>query len=312
MRRNVLAAILLSTVVVVSVFLLTFFLPDNDSCVRVGEDLVVGTGIECSRDAVVIGGNLLVQGTVGGSAVAIGVTVRVRGVEAKGDALLLSPETASVRRIRLRRDKGCIDLTVPRVDPAAVIILGGSWQPLVGLDGPKAVHPGEGALFTVTVDNLGSETVSGEVALLGPDEWEVKPIDKLRFKKLRPGRRASVRFRAAVPQDAAIDRFAIENPVKVAVGVLLAVLVVSIAAVSAASEPALTGVVNINTATLEQLQLLPGIGEARARAIVSMRKQSGGFKSLDDLLEVKGIGKAMLDRLRPFLSLSGQTTASKR
>jgi len=44
---------------------------------------------------------------------------------------------------------------------------------------------------------------------------------------------------------------------------------------------------------------------------VSLRKQSGGFKSLDDLLEVKGIGEVMLDRLRPFLSLNGKTTVSK-
>jgi competence protein ComEA len=95
-------------------------------------------------------------------------------------------------------------------------------------------------------------------------------------------------------------------------GGLLVALVVSLIASSAAaaSKPTLSGVVNINTATPEQLQLLPGIGEARARAIVSLRKQSGGFKSLDDLLEVKGIGKTMLDRLRPFLSLNGKTTVS--
>jgi competence protein ComEA len=97
-------------------------------------------------------------------------------------------------------------------------------------------------------------------------------------------------------------------------GGLLAALLVALSASSAAaaaSKPTLSGVVNINTATPEQLQLLPGIGEARARAIVSLRKQSGGFKSLDDLLEVKGIGKAMLDQLRPFLSLNGKTTVSK-
>jgi competence protein ComEA len=97
-------------------------------------------------------------------------------------------------------------------------------------------------------------------------------------------------------------------------GGLLAALVVSLiasSAVAAASKPTLSGVVNVNTATPEQLQLLPGIGEARATAIVSLRKQNGGFKSLDELLEVKGIGEVMLDRLRPFLSLDGKTTVSK-
>ncbi len=73
--------------------------------------------------------------------------------------------------------------------------------------------------------------------------------------------------------------------------------------------PRLVGTVNINTATPEQLELLPGIGEARARAVVSMRKQRGGFKSVDELTEVKGIGEAALERLRPFVRTEGKTTA---
>jgi len=75
------------------------------------------------------------------------------------------------------------------------------------------------------------------------------------------------------------------------------------------ASPQLVGTVNINTATPEQLELLPGIGEARARAIVSMRKQRGGFKSVDELTEVKGIGEAALERLRPFVRTEGKTTA---
>jgi len=97
-------------------------------------------------------------------------------------------------------------------------------------------------------------------------------------------------------------------------GGLIVALAVSLAASAVAaadSRPTFTGVVNVNTATPEQLQLLPGIGEARARAIVSMRKQNGGFKSLEQLMEVKGIGEAMLQRLRPHLSLNGKTTARK-
>jgi len=97
-------------------------------------------------------------------------------------------------------------------------------------------------------------------------------------------------------------------------GGLIVALAVSLAASAVAaadSKPTFTGVVNVNTASSEQLQLLPGIGEARARAIVSMRKQNGGFKSLEQLTEVKGIGDTMLDRLRPHLSLNGKTTARK-
>lgn len=73
--------------------------------------------------------------------------------------------------------------------------------------------------------------------------------------------------------------------------------------------PALSGVVNVNTASLEELQLLPGIGESRAAAIIAERKERGGFKSVDELVEVKGIGEAMLVRLRPYVALTGKSTA---
>ena len=73
--------------------------------------------------------------------------------------------------------------------------------------------------------------------------------------------------------------------------------------------PRLVGTVNINTATLEQLELLPGIGESRANAVVAIRKQRGGFKSVNELTEVKGIGEVALERLRPFVSTEGKTTA---
>ena len=78
-----------------------------------------------------------------------------------------------------------------------------------------------------------------------------------------------------------------------------------------AATPALTGVVNVNTATSDELQLLPGIGEARAQAVIALRKQRGGFKSVDELLEVKGIGEQALERLRPYVRITGRTTAQR-
>jgi len=93
----------------------------------------------------------------------------------------------------------------------------------------------------------------------------------------------------------------------------LTLALVAVSAVQAAQPeaPSLSGVVNLNTATPEELQLLPGVGEARAVAIVAMRKRQGGFQDVDDLLEVKGIGQAMLKRMRPHVTLSGKTTARK-
>ncbi len=75
--------------------------------------------------------------------------------------------------------------------------------------------------------------------------------------------------------------------------------------------PSLEGVVNLNTASPEELQLIPGVGEVRAAAIVAKRKERGGFKRVDELLDIKGIGSSMLERMRPFVTLSGKTTARR-
>jgi competence protein ComEA len=75
------------------------------------------------------------------------------------------------------------------------------------------------------------------------------------------------------------------------------------------AEGQLNGVVNVNTASVEELEMLPGIGASRARALIEAREANGGFKSLDDLLAVKGIGEASLAKLRPHLTLEGKTTA---
>ena len=82
--------------------------------------------------------------------------------------------------------------------------------------------------------------------------------------------------------------------------------------VLAAGGEDLSGVVNVNTATAAQLMLLPGIGEAKARAIVDRRKEEGGFKTVDELLEVKGIGAAALDRIRPFVAIQGETSLHRQ
>src|SRR5262245_47739175 len=71
------------------------------------------------------------------------------------------------------------------------------------------------------------------------------------------------------------------------------------------------GVVNINTATAEELELLPGVGPARARAILEYRKAQGEFKQVDDLRQVAGIGDRALEQLRPHCVLTGKTTARR-
>jgi competence protein ComEA len=68
------------------------------------------------------------------------------------------------------------------------------------------------------------------------------------------------------------------------------------------------GVVNVNTATADELARLPGVGESKARAILDYRKERGAFKSVEQLREVKGIGDAALERMRPHVALEGKTT----
>jgi len=99
---------------------------------------------------------------------------------------------------------------------------------------------------------------------------------------------------------------------RVYVAALVALVAVAGPAVAAHADSAASGtgpgiVINVNTASLEELQYLPGVGETRARAILAERKTRGGFKSVDELIEVKGIGATSLERLRPHARVAGKT-----
>lgn len=60
-----------------------------------------------------------------------------------------------------------------------------------------------------------------------------------------------------------------------------------------------SGPVNLNTATPDQLEDLPGVGPATAQAILDYRKEHGRFTNVDELIDVRGIGEAKLAALRP-------------
>lgn len=79
-----------------------------------------------------------------------------------------------------------------------------------------------------------------------------------------------------------------------------------------AGAEAATGQVNINTATADQLQLLPRVGPSLAARIVEFRETNGSFKAPEDLLRVRGVGERSFEALRPFLTVKGETTLKEK
>lgn len=61
---------------------------------------------------------------------------------------------------------------------------------------------------------------------------------------------------------------------------------------------------NLNAATLDQLETLPGIGRKVAERIVEYRTKSGGFKKIEELMNVKGIGEKSFLKIRPLITVS--------
>ncbi len=78
---------------------------------------------------------------------------------------------------------------------------------------------------------------------------------------------------------------------------------VSAAPALAASAKAPVGKVNLNSATAEQLSVVPGVGPKLAARIVEHRQKSGGFKSLEEVLSVKGIGEKSFAKMQGYFTL---------
>jgi competence protein ComEA len=89
-----------------------------------------------------------------------------------------------------------------------------------------------------------------------------------------------------------------------------ATVLISLPALAAAQAPAPVAAtaaapskapLNLNTATLEQLETLPGIGRATAERILEYRTKTGSFKRIEDLMNVKGIGEKSFLKLKPLV-----------
>jgi competence protein ComEA len=89
---------------------------------------------------------------------------------------------------------------------------------------------------------------------------------------------------------------------------LLAAFVLSVPAFAAAA-PA--GKVNLNTATVAQLEELPGIGPSLAARIVEHRQKNGAFKSVEDLMAVRGIGEKNFSKIQSYLTVGAAQQPAK-
>lgn len=80
---------------------------------------------------------------------------------------------------------------------------------------------------------------------------------------------------------------------------------------SASKSPAAPAApINLNTATLAQLESLPGVGAKAAQRILDYRKQNGSFKKIEDLMNVKGFGEKTFLKLKPRLSVGEKAVPS--
>lgn len=75
----------------------------------------------------------------------------------------------------------------------------------------------------------------------------------------------------------------------------------------AAAQPAPSAKINLNTASAEQLTALPGVGPKLAARIVEHRQKEGGFRSVSELMNVKGVGEKNLAKIQGYLSVGDAT-----
>ncbi|HVS14966.1 MAG TPA: helix-hairpin-helix domain-containing protein [Thermoanaerobaculia bacterium] len=95
---------------------------------------------------------------------------------------------------------------------------------------------------------------------------------------------------------------------KTTIALVLVLGLLSLAIPAAAAE----GVVNVNTADVSTLELLPRVGPAVAQLIVEFRETNGAFKSKEDLLLVRGIGERTFELMEPYVAIEGESTLTEK
>jgi comEA protein len=70
-----------------------------------------------------------------------------------------------------------------------------------------------------------------------------------------------------------------------------------------------TAPVNLNTATAEQLATIPGVGPRMAERIIDYRQKNGGFKKVEDLMNVSGVGEKSFLKMKPLITVTAPKTS---
>ena len=104
------------------------------------------------------------------------------------------------------------------------------------------------------------------------------------------------------------------NRISCRIATLLFILAASVTLITpalAAKKPPPPRPININAATIKELEELPGVGQATAKAIIQFRTKSGPFKRPEDLLAIRGISQAKFEKMRPYVTIGSRTNVPR-